>query len=149
MGPTDSSGQPVAGLRPRVLLVEDGDADVVAFHRSLSNRAPEVEFQRARNGTEAVEMLRLQHELGRAGEPLVLFDLDLSEPKEDGVLEAMRGDATLRALPVVGYTAEPAPAGSDLASRLDLDGCLHTAGGADESADTLVGFLVSYLQLQV
>jgi len=142
--------QPSAALRPRVLLVAGDDAAVVAFHRCISSRATEVELQRARNATEAREMLLLEHELGRTGERLLLLDLDLAEPEEGDALQLLRAEPALREVPIVGFTAEPLPAGEERVGADGLAACLHATGGsADVTADLLVGFVADFLRVQV
>ena len=94
-------------LKP-ILLVEDNPKDLelalVALHRS--NLANEVVI--ARDGVEALEYLNCSGPYaGRPkGNPAVVL-LDLKLPKVDGlqVLQCIKSDETLRAVPVVVLTS--------------------------------------------
>ena len=94
-------------LKP-ILLVEDDKRDLeltlVALERSqLANEVVVV-----RDGAEALEYLRRQgaHADRAEGNPAVVL-LDIKMPKVDGleVLQAIRGDSSMRGMPVVMLTS--------------------------------------------
>ncbi len=90
-----------------ILLVEDNLADVRLTIEALKDAKVTNELQVARDGVEAMELLR-------AGAPrkelpdLILLDLNL--PKKDGreVLKEIKEDAELRQIPVVILTTSQA-----------------------------------------
>ncbi|MFT4513006.1 MAG: hypothetical protein ACI89X_000586 [Planctomycetota bacterium] len=134
----------------RVLLIEDRDADVVAFHRFVHDRRLPIELQRARNPAEAVAMLLLQLECGRTGELLILLNLDL--PREAAVkfLVDLRRNEVLAEAIVVGYTSALPPFGEDVASLHGLVSCLHPTAEGEQSATAMLGqFVESFLHLRV
>lgn len=88
-----------------ILLVEDNPADVRLTQEALREGKVHTHLQVARDGIEALAMLR--GEAGYAGAPrpdLVLLDLNL--PKKDGreVLREIREDPNLKRIPVVILT---------------------------------------------
>jgi two-component system response regulator len=84
-----------------ILLVEDNPRDEALTLRALKKHNVANDIQVARDGVEALEVLRTATTLP----DLVLLDLKL--PKVDGleVLEQMRADERLRAIPVVIFTS--------------------------------------------
>ena len=92
----------------RILLVEDNPKDVELAMVALGKSQLADDVVVVRDGAEALDYLRAEGEYaGRArGNPaLVLLDLKL--PKVDGleVLEQIKSDPTLQAIPVVMLTA--------------------------------------------
>jgi CheY-like chemotaxis protein len=100
--------------RPRVLLVEDDESDVLFFKRALDSHGAQVELEIARDGESAVQRLS-------RGEPLpdrVLLDLKL--PRRSGleVLAWIRSNPALKDLSVTILTSSGEP--SDLARIQEL-----------------------------
>ncbi|MFN3244955.1 MAG: response regulator [Planctomycetota bacterium] len=95
--------------RSRVLLVEDDDLDVIAFHRVMASLGLDIELQRARNAIEAFEMLRLQLEEGRSESMLIVLDLNM--PSMNGIefLAQLRADPALRSSVVFAFTTSDSP----------------------------------------
>ncbi len=87
-----------------ILLVEDNEDEVLLTRKALEHARFMNTLSVARDGEEALQYLRgeLEHETPRPD--LVLLDLNL--PKKDGreVLEEIKGDPTLRQIPVVVLT---------------------------------------------
>ena len=106
--------------RIHLLLVEDDDLDVMNVHRALA-QAPEVaSITVARDGVEALRLLR-------AGElPLerLVAIVDLRMPRMSGLdlLREVRADARLKRLPVVVLSTSDEPHDRDAAY------CLGAAG---------------------
>jgi chemotaxis family two-component system response regulator Rcp1 len=88
-----------------ILLVEDNAGDVLLTREALREGHVRNNLSVAKDGAEALAMLRRAPEYGEAPRPdLVLLDLNL--PKLDGrqVLAEMKGDPDLRRIPVVVLT---------------------------------------------
>jgi CheY-like chemotaxis protein len=92
----------------RILLVEDSTHDVELTLAALEENRLANEVVVARDGEEALDYLyrRGIFKLRSSGLPAVVL-LDLKLPKIDGldVLKAIKGDETLRAIPVVMLTS--------------------------------------------
>jgi CheY-like chemotaxis protein len=87
-----------------ILLVEDNADDLELTLRALKKHRITNSIQVARDGAEALEFLVQECPHGRC--PRVVL-LDLKLPKVDGldVLRRIKGDARLRAIPVVVLTS--------------------------------------------
>ena len=111
MRPFDTpAGGPVpaaAGLgRPvHILLVDDSEADVRLTVTALERARAHVTLDRARDGIEALELLRAA---GSRRPDLVLLDLNM--PRMDGreALREIKQDPDLRSIPVVVLTTSKA-----------------------------------------
>lgn len=128
----------------RVLLIEDDDLDVIAFHRVLAQRELRVELQRARNAIEAFEMLRLQAEEGRAGSMLIVLDLNMPAMNGLEFLAQLRADPQLRNSVVITYTTSDSAADLQAAYDLNVAGYV-TKDVIEDSTAKLVDFLAIYL----
>ena len=118
-----------AATRPmRILVVDDSAEDVLLLEEALQEFGLDAELESACDGEQA--MLRL-----RDGEPLPdLVLLDLNMPRRSGreVLEELKQDAALRALPVIIFSTSSSPtdigdcydghANSYLVKPMDFDG---------------------------
>ena len=92
-----------------ILLVEDNAGDVRLTREALREGRVRNTLSVAKDGAEALAMLRHQPLPGEGPRPdLVLLDLNL--PKVDGrqVLAEMKGDPDLRRIPVVVLTTSKA-----------------------------------------
>jgi CheY-like chemotaxis protein len=106
--------------RIHLLLVEDDDLDVMNVHRALA-QAPEVaSITVARDGIEALKLLRA---LALPMERLVIM-VDLRMPRMSGLdlLREIRADARLKRIPTVILTTSDDPHDRDAAF------CLGAAG---------------------
>jgi CheY-like chemotaxis protein len=105
--------------RIHLLLVEDDDLDVMNVHRALS-QAPEIaSITVARDGIEALRLLRA----GALVERLVIL-LDLRMPRMSGLdlIKELRADPRLKRVPTVVLTTSDDPHDRDAAF------CLGAAG---------------------
>ena len=97
----------MANLAP-ILLVEDNPNDLELSLAALRKSQLANEIVVARDGAEAIEFLYRQgpHTDRPAGDPAVVL-LDLKLPKVDGleVLAQVKGDASLRHVPIVMLTS--------------------------------------------
>ena len=93
---------PGTSARPHVLIVEDDELDSRLVSDALRRSALAPHVHVVRDGEEALRFLRAEGEHSNAPRPsLVLLDLNL--PRIDGrsVLNAMKDDESLRAVPVI------------------------------------------------
>jgi chemotaxis family two-component system response regulator Rcp1 len=108
------TGRPI-----EILLVEDNAGDVRLTREALREGHVRNNLTVAKDGAEALAMLRREPLYGEAPRPdLVLLDLNL--PKVDGrqVLLEMKNDPALRRIPVVVLTTSKAEA--DVLRSYDL-----------------------------
>ena len=92
-----------------ILLVEDNPGDVRLTQEALRDAKVRNRIQVAEDGVEALALLRREGKYAGAVRPdLILLDLNL--PKKGGreVLEEIKGDETLRHIPVVILTTSQA-----------------------------------------
>ncbi|OGA27973.1 MAG: two-component system response regulator [Betaproteobacteria bacterium RIFCSPLOWO2_02_FULL_65_24] len=94
--------------RGQILLVDDNEYDVDLTLRALKRRHFANEVQVARDGVEALDYLYRRGPFAERapGNPLLVL-LDLKMPKVDGieVLKVIKGDQTLKSIPVVVLTS--------------------------------------------
>jgi len=94
-------------LRP-ILLVEDNLNDIELILAALKQNRVANEVAVARHGGEALDYLyrRGEFQNRETGNPVVVF-LDLKMPKVDGleVLQQLKGDETMKMIPVVIFTS--------------------------------------------
>jgi CheY-like chemotaxis protein len=84
----------------RVLLAEDNDDHALLIEMALSRASPlPVEVLRARNGDEAVELVR------NSAPDLILLDLKMPGRTGHEVLEVVKADDLLRRIPVAVLTS--------------------------------------------
>ncbi len=101
----------------RVLLAEDDEDHVLLLQRAVRRYHREVEMEVARDGQEALELLRQSNRPG-------LLLLDINMPKLTGleVLQVIKGDPSLSEIPTVMLTT----------SARDEDRAASLNGGALE-----------------
>lgn len=99
--------QAVAAIE--ILLVEDNPGDVRLTQEALREAKVYHRLTVAKDGVEAMAILRRQEPFGNAARPDVIF-LDLNLPRKSGmeVLEEIKADEKLRAIPVVVVTSSQA-----------------------------------------
>jgi CheY-like chemotaxis protein len=109
-----SEGRPV-----EILLAEDNPGDVRLTEKALEKGKVLNNLHVVNDGVEALEFLRQEAEYGDAPRPDLLL-LDLNMPRKGGqeVLEAMKGDESLRRIPVVVLTSSEAE--EDIIESYDL-----------------------------
>jgi CheY-like chemotaxis protein len=95
--------------RYNVLLVEDNDDDILLTKHAFKGCAATIEFQIARDGLEALAILRRESPGGKPPAPdLILLDLNL--PRMDGrqLLVELKQDDRLKIIPTVILTTSAA-----------------------------------------
>ncbi|MBF0416982.1 MAG: response regulator [Magnetococcales bacterium] len=92
-----------------ILLVEDSPADVELTREALADSKLLNRLHVVENGEDAIAFLRRQGRYASANKPDVVL-LDLNLPRKDGreVLEEIKGDPELKAIPVVVLTTSRA-----------------------------------------
>ncbi|GLZ55640.1 response regulator [Actinomycetospora sp. NBRC 106378] len=113
-----------------VLLVEDDEGDVLMTREAFEHHKLRNTLHVVSDGVEALEFLRRQGRYGDAPRPgLILLDLNL--PRKDGrqVLEEIKSDGTLRAIPVVVLTTSQAE--EDILRSYDLHANAYVAKPVD------------------
>jgi len=117
--PQDSQASQHAELPIRVLLAEDDDDHVTLLRRAIRGYPREIELTVARDGQEAVELLRARSE---SRPDLILLDMNM--PKLTGleVLRTVKATDTLDAIPTVMLTT----------SARDEDRAASMTSGADD-----------------
>jgi len=103
------------------LIAEDDDAAAQLIKTNLRRAGLQAEFLRAKDGEEALAMLRDSSPSAQIKnyDPLVIL-LDIRMPKVDGmqVLSAMKADSLLRRIPVIMLTTSDRPKEVDACYRL-------------------------------
>lgn len=119
-----------AASEVNVLLVEDNPGDVRLIREALSQTGRPLRLTVLPDGLEAMRYLRREATDAALQRPsLILLDLNL--PKKDGreVLAEIKGDARLRAIPVVVMTTSDAP--PDIRQAYDLHANCYVTKPAD------------------
>ncbi len=103
-----------------ILLVEDELASARLVQEALRVNPVSVRLSMARDGEQALAMLRRQGCYAAAERPALIL-LDLNMPKKDGfaVLAEVKVDPTLKRIPVIVLTTSSAP--QDIQRSYDLD----------------------------
>ena len=106
-----------------ILLVEDNDLDAEKLQRILDRLGDKRVLTRARDGIEALEILR---DAKRRPDPPFVIILDLNMPRMNGqeFLDELRADATLKGLPVVVLTTSDRRADIERAYSNQVSGYL-------------------------
>ncbi len=92
-----------------ILLVEDNPGDVRLMRETFKERKSHVHLQVAKDGVEALQILRREGTYADASRPDLIF-LDLNLPRKDGreALEEIKTDEGLKDIPVVVLTTSDA-----------------------------------------
>ena len=100
---------PEYGSPIEILLVEDNAGDIRLTREALSEAKVANNLAVARDGVEALEYLRREGPHAQAARPDIIL-LDLNMPRMDGreLLQHIKADASLAAIPVVVLTTSKA-----------------------------------------
>ncbi len=102
-----------------ILLVEDNPADARLLREAVAEAAADATVSVVGDGVEALTFLRREGAHAAAPRPaLILLDLNLPRLNGREVLAAVKGDPTLRRIPVVVLSTSDAP--TDIAAAYDL-----------------------------
>ena len=125
--------------RPRILVVDDSAADVRLLREAFREATINAELDAVEDGEQALAHLRR----GAERPDLVLLDLNL--PRRDGreVLEAIKTDPDLKAVPVIVLSTSGAPRDVADCYALHANAYLAKPMGLDEF-DALVRALDAF-----
>jgi len=114
----------------RVLVVDDDDVARECVQRSLARVEAPTEMVPARDGLEALSILRGEHPHLAIAEPLIVL-LDLNMPRMNGCefLDALRNDEALRDCTVYVLTSSTLERDRALAEERGVAGFLPKTGG--------------------
>ncbi|HUT25428.1 MAG TPA: response regulator [Sumerlaeia bacterium] len=102
-----------------ILLVDDSPGDVRLTQEALREAKVRNNLRVARDGEEALAMLRREGAFANVARPdLILLDLNLPLKGGMDVLEEIKGDASLKSIPVVVLTTSQAE--KDIVKAYDL-----------------------------
>jgi CheY-like chemotaxis protein len=145
---------PTETTSPSILLVEDDQMDVMNVQRELRKHDINVPLHLARNGREALNLLRGENGQDKITKPNVVM-LDLNMPRMNGLelLEALRSDPEFVALNVFIMTTSDLEADRLKARELAVSGYIIKPLSFDkfgEGATTVDGFslFLDLLQLK-
>lgn len=93
----------------QILLVEDNEPDVILTQEAFLDANLPTAMQVARDGVEAMQILRHEGEFSASPRPDVIL-LDINMPRKNGleVLAELKDDPALRTIPVVVLTTSQA-----------------------------------------
>lgn len=106
--------------RIHLLLVEDDDLDVMNVHRALGSATEVASITVARDGVEALKLLRA----GELPMDRLVIVVDLRMPRMSGLdlLRELRGDSRLKRIPAVVLSTSDDPNDRDAAYGLGAAG---------------------------
>lgn len=93
-----------------ILLVEDGEAEVLLIQQAVASCPDELHLAVARNATEALEWLTDTVERGYTMPRLILLDLKLPKLAGLAVLRTLRMETRLQDVPIVVFSEQHEPA---------------------------------------
>lgn len=119
-----------------ILLVEDNDLDAEKLQRILDRLGDKRKITRARDGIEALEILR---DAARRPKPPFVIILDLNMPRMNGqeFLAELRADEELKGLPVVVLTTSDRRADIEQAYANQVSGYLTKPLDLEDTATML------------
>lgn len=111
-----------------ILLVEDNPGDVVLFKQTLRNSSILHSLSVAKDGAQAIEMLKARNGLDVSYRPDVVF-LDLNLPCKTGaeVLAEMKADPVLASIPVAILTGSDHEDDFAVCTALGVNAYFHKA----------------------
>ena len=123
----------------RVLLyVEDDDAAFLAMQLTLQETQAQIELYRASDGEQALAFVRKNDSYEDAPTPdLILLDLNL--PKRSGmeVLAEIKGDESLRSIPIIMFSSSERRVDKDKSLELGAQRYLMKPSSLEGFADTV------------
>ncbi|AMJ66769.1 response regulator [Hymenobacter sp. PAMC 26628] len=133
---------------PSILLVEDDQMDVMNVQRELRRQHIEVPLTHARNGREALDLLRGENGQEKIAKPSLVM-LDINMPRMNGLelLAALRADPEFAGLNVFIMTTSDLDADRFKAQQLAVSGYIikplsfETFGEGGTSVDGFSLFL--------
>jgi len=131
-----------------ILLVEDNDDDVILTKHAFKNVSVAVELQVARDGLEALKILRREPPYNDDPLPLPqIILLDLNMPRMDGrqLLVELKRDENLKTIPAIILTTSAADADVSIAYRSHASAYMTKPMELQEFADCIKRFAQFWL----
>lgn len=121
-----------------VLLVEDNPGDVRLVREAFREGGMRHRLNVVGDGVEALAYLRRGGAYGTAPRPDLIL-LDLNVPRKNGheVLREVKGDPSLRRIPVVVFSSSNAPRDVAICYDLFANCCIQKPGALEEFIATL------------
>ncbi len=118
------------GQSIEILLIEDNPGDVRLILEIFKESEVDNQIAIVKDGVEAIAYLRQLGDYANVKRPDLIF-LDLNLPRKDGraVLKEIKGDPTLRAIPVIVLTSSDAE--EDVEQTYDLHANCYIAKPVD------------------
>lgn len=122
-----------SGVTKHLLIVEDNPHDLELARTALELSEVECEVQVARDGQEALDLLRQAEGLP----DLVLLDLNMPRVSGHEVLQRVKNDELLRRVPVVVFTTSSEPSDQAACAAAGADDYVVKPGGFEDLIETL------------
>lgn len=128
--------------RPTVLIAEDDPDDRLLLEEIFKGYGDLLQYQFVGDGEELMELLR-----GSAGTRPGLILIDLNMPRKDGrqALFEIKGDDTLKKIPVVVLTTSALDEDKFLCSKAGADGYVTKPGGFTELDQAIREVIATWL----
>lgn len=135
---------PERSRSPQVLLVEDDDIDAMAVERAFKRGGLDARIVRARDGEDALEILRGDGDVGVEAPFIVLLDLNMPGMTGHELLDALRADDKLSGCVVFALSTSSASVDVEAAFSRQVAGFFvkETSSGRTQQ---VVEFLKCYL----
>ena len=131
-----------------VLLVEDDPGDVLMTREAFEDNKVKNNLSVVSDGVDALAFLRKEGKYADAPNPdLILLDLNL--PRMDGreVLQEMKNDEALRAIPVIVLTSSSAESDIRAAYRLHANAFITKPVGLEQFLEAIRGIEAFWMSL--
>jgi CheY-like chemotaxis protein len=128
-------------LQPTILIIDDGEDDVLLMKIVLSRIRRDLKTEVALSGEAGLALLRR----GEASPQLILLDLKMPNMSGIEVLQKIRGDAGLRGIPVVMITNSTLESDKMAAVEAGADSFLHKATDLDQFRKDMERILARWL----
>ena len=125
----------------QILLVEDNPGDVRLTREAFKQGRIENDLHVVSDGTDALDFLYQRGEFEDAPRPdLILLDLNLPRTDGEEVLEELKGDDSLRSIPVIVLTSSEAEEDIVRSYELHANAYLTKPVDPDEFIETVRAF---------
>lgn len=127
-------------MHTHILLVEDNQFDAKVFRRALEGAELENPVTVAKDGVEALAVLR---SYAGVSNPNLIVVTDLNMPRMSGLdlLRNIRSDKGLADLPVFVLTTSDAPSDHEQTMALGIEGYIRKTGEERDLVEPIAGFL--------
>lgn len=124
-----------------ILLIEDNAFDAKVFRHAARTAGIELPVTVAKDGVEALEILRQRHD---ALDMLIVTDLKM--PRMSGIefIRRIRGMAEIAHLPIFVVTTSNLPSDHDDALALGIEGYIRKSGDETEMIEPILAYLAQH-----